>query len=631
MRKDVAVLMVLWVMCIPYATFICASATPNKLDTLKAFLRKKILYDEYVPVDSVICWSENILPTIKTNNRNDENYFLLQLQLANAYTLRGDISLAIDRARLMYEEAKETEYEFGIAVANQAIGDAYTIANQCDKALDSYQDALKELNHLSLQHPYRIQLLLKISNALQRKGQLEKAQKTLHDIEQTLQKQPDYATCFFANIEKANYAISHGHLSKAYLKEAAAYLHNMDSIYRIHPEKFYCFHLKYTTAAYYRAMGNWNRMYWNKALQLYEELRQEYTVNKQSAYYRWITQETIYLYKIQGKSMAACLLYQELYSTVDTLTAEGYVRQINILRAKYQIDQMEIASREEHNKFITGILTGSILLVFIFIIITIMLRKQRQEIALSTQKLEHLRTNAENATSAKSIFLSNMSHEIRTPLNALSGFSSLLTEENLDNETRRQCNEVILQNSELLLKLINDVIDLSSLEFGKIKFCINKYNVVNICQNVIDTVSKIKQTQAAICFITELESMDIETDDARLQQVLINLLINATKFTPQGSIILELRKQSEQELLFSVTDTGCGIPKEKQAAIFRRFEKLNENAQGSGLGLSICQLIIEHIGGKIWIDSDYTGGSRFFFTHPIRQSQSTNPQKENNA
>ena len=556
---------------------------------------------------------------------------MLQLQLANAYTLRGDISLAIDRARLMYEEAKETEYEFGIAVANQAIGDAYTIANQCDKALDSYQDALKELNHLSQQHPYRIQLLLKISNALQRKGQLEKAQKTLHDIEQTLQKQPDYANSFFANIEKANYAISHGHLSKAYLKEAAAYLHNMDSIYRIHPEKFYCFHLKYTTATYYRAMGNWNRMYWNKALQLYEELRQEYTVNKQSAYYRWITQATIYLYKIQGKSMAACLLYQELYSTVDTLTAEGYVRQINILRAKYQIDQMEIASREEHNKFITGILTGSILLVFIFIIITIMLRKQRQEIALSTQKLEHLRTNAENATSAKSIFLSNMSHEIRTPLNALSGFSSLLTEEKLDNETRRQCNEVILQNSELLLKLINDVIDLSSLEFGKIQFCINKYNVVNICRNVIDTVSKIKQTQAAICFITELESMDIETDDARLQQVLINLLINATKFTSQGSIILELRKQSEQELLFSVTDTGCGIPKEKQAAIFRRFEKLNENAQGSGLGLSICQLIIEHIGGKIWIDSDYTGGSRFFFTHPIRQSQSTNPQKENNA
>ena len=247
---------------------------------------------------------------------------------------------------------------------------------------------------------------------------------------------------------------------------------------------------------------------------------------------------------------------------------------------------------------------------------------------MSTQRLERLRTRAENATSAKSIFLSNMSHEIRTPLNALSGFSSLLTEESLDDETRRQCNEVILQNSELLLKLINDVIDLSSLEFGKIQFSIAKHDIVTICRNVTDTVSKVKQTQAEIHFATELESMEIETDDSRLQQVLINLLINSTKFTPQGSITLELKKASEKELLFSVTDTGCGIPKDKQTNIFQRFEKLNENTQGSGLGLSICQLIIEHIGGKIWIDPDYTGGSRFCFTHPVQQPCTTKGRKE---
>ena len=326
--------------------------------------------------------------------------------------------------------------------------------------------------------------------------------------------------------------------------------------------------------------------------------------------------------------MDACRLYQELYPTVDTLTAEGYARQIGILRSKYRVDQMELANKEEHSKLITGILTGSILLLLMFIVITIVLRRQRQKITLSTQRLERLRTDAENATSAKSIFLSNMSHEIRTPLNALSGFSSLLTEEGLDDDTRRQCNEVILQNSELLLKLINDVIDLSSLEFGKIQFSIGRYDVVSSCRNVADTVSKIKQTQAEIYFTTELESMEIETDDSRLQQVLINLLINATKFTPQGSITLELKKQSEQELLFSVTDTGCGIPKDKQAAIFQRFEKLNENAQGSGLGLSICQLIIEHIGGRIWIDPDYTGGSRFFFTHPLQQPQPAKGRKE---
>ena len=241
-------------------------------------------------------------------------------------------------------------------------------------------------------------------------------------------------------------------------------------------------------------------------------------------------------------------------------------------------------------------------------------RKQAEkELRLAKEK-------AEKADISKSAFLANMSHEIRTPLNALSGFSSLLTEEGLDDETRRQCNEVIQQNSELLLKLINDVIDLSSLEFGKLQFCIAQHDAVSICRNVIDTVNKVKQTQAELTFTTELEEMPIETDDSRLQQVLINLLINATKFTPQGSIVLKLEKETDDTVLFTVTDTGCGIPKDKQANIFQRFEKLNENAQGSGLGLSICQLIIEHIGGQIWIDSEYAEGSRFCFTHPISQT-----------
>ena len=130
-------------------------------------------------------------------------------------------------------------------------------------------------------------------------------------------------------------------------------------------------------------------------------------------------------------------------------------------------------------------------------------------------------------------------------------------------------------------------------------------------------VEKIKQTHADVRFSTPLDSLELLTDSARLQQVLINLLINATKFTSQGSITLQLEQQTEDTALFSVTDTGTGIPKEKQKKIFNRFEKLNENAQGTGLGLSICQLIIEQLGGSIWIDPDYEEGSRFLFTHPI--------------
>ena len=591
-------------------------ANQEKQSILQSLVKRQVLYDDSISIDSVIAWSEQLLPT-QQSNEDRTTYFLLQLQLANAYTLRGDISLATNRAQLMYEEAKATDYQFGMVVANQAIGDAYnTIANMGDKALESYQDALTELSNISDQHPYRAQLLLKMSNVLQRKGRLEEAEKILEELEKILYQEPDYPTDFFFCIEKTNFAISHGHLSQDYLDEANIWLHKMDSIYQLHPEKFYRFHLDYTTAAYYRAMGNWDKQYWKQALDIYSKLQAEYSGNKRSTYYRWTSLEKIYLCKIQGMAMEACRIYQELYPPIDTLASQSYIRQINTIKAKYQVDKAETASNNEYNKIITSILVGTMALVTLFVLLAILLKRQREKVKLSTQKLATSRINAENAMRAKSVFLSNMSHEIRTPLNALSGFSSLLTEEGLDDETRRQCNEVIQQNSELLLKLINDVIDLSSLEFGKLQFCIAQHDAVSICRNVIDTVNKVKQTQAELTFTTELEEMPIETDDSRLQQVLINLLINATKFTPQGSIVLKLEKETDDTVLFTVTDTGCGIPKDKQANIFQRFEKLNENAQGSGLGLSICQLIIEHIGGQIWIDSGNPKGSPFCLTHP---------------
>ena len=600
-------------------------ANQEKQSILQSLVKRQVLYDDSISIDSVIAWSEQLLPT-QQSNEDRTTYFLLQLQLANAYTLRGDISLATNRAQLMYEEAKATDYQFGMVVANQAIGDAYnTIANMGDKALESYQDALTELSNISDQHPYRAQLLLKMSNVLQRKGRLEEAEKILEELEKILYQEPDYPTDFFFCIEKTNFAISHGHLSQDYLDEANIWLHKMDSIYQLHPEKFYRFHLDYTTAAYYRAMGNWDKQYWKQALDIYSKLQAEYSGNKRSTYYRWTSLEKIYLCKIQGMAMEACRIYQELYPPIDTLASQSYIRQINTIKAKYQVDKAETASNNEYNKIITSILVGTMALVALFVLLAILLKRQREKVKLSTQKLATSRINAENAMRAKSVFLSNMSHEIRTPLNALSGFSSLLTEEGLDDETRRQCNEVIQQNSELLLKLINDVIDLSSLEFGKLQFCIAQHDAVSICKNVIDTVNKVKQTQAELTFTTELEEMPIETDDSRLQQVLINLLINATKFTPQGSIVLKLEKETDDTVLFTVTDTGCGIPKDRQTNIFQRFEKLNENVQGSGLGLSICQLIIEHIGGQIWIDSEYTEGSRFCFTHPISQTS----RKEN--
>ena len=142
------------------------------------------------------------------------------------------------------------------------------------------------------------------------------------------------------------------------------------------------------------------------------------------------------------------------------------------------------------------------------------------------------------------------------------------------------------------------------------QFRMGTHDAIFLCRNVIDTVEKIKQTAAAVLFQTSLEKLELYTDEARLQQLLINLLINATKFTSEGSITLSLEVQGDMAI-FSVTDTGCGIAPEKQGKIFNRFEKLDDYKPGVGLGLSICLLIAERLDGALFIDSSYTDGARF--------------------
>ena len=146
--------------------------------------------------------------------------------------------------------------------------------------------------------------------------------------------------------------------------------------------------------------------------------------------------------------------------------------------------------------------------------------------------------------------------------------------------------------------------------------------MVALCRSTIETVERVKRTSAEILFQTPLDELELYTDSIRLQQVLINLLINATKFTSNGTITLLLDVDTEnKQAVFTVEDTGCGIPLSKQSTIFSRFEKLHEGIQGSGIGLALCQFIVEHLKGRIWIDPKYTSGARFVFTHPLNNNE----------
>lgn len=245
-------------------------------------------------------------------------------------------------------------------------------------------------------------------------------------------------------------------------------------------------------------------------------------------------------------------------------------------------------------------------------------KKLKDELEVSEGALREAKDRAEESSRLKSAFLANMSHEIRTPLNAIVGFSDVLSAGGASEEEQRGYFEIIRTNSDLLLRLINDILDVSRLEADRVILSLESCNVVQICQQVVASVAQARRSTNQFLFECEREVVEMRTDVQRLQQVVINLLSNADKFTKEGTITLKLELDTARNVaVFSVTDTGCGIPLDKQKRVFERFEKLNEYVQGTGLGLSICKLTVEKWGGEIWIDPAYTDGARFMFPHPM--------------
>ena len=536
-------------------------------------------------------------------------YFELERILIKSSLFRGEIRMAIAQSDQMYSKARALAYPFGNALALNAMGEVYSYTGRLREAGAAYEESLRLLDGMDGEDVHIRMLLVELIDYNLRIRNVNGASRYLARLNlypedrlsplELVMRHISNASCqlFKGDLKAASHCLVQiGQLEAQLIPEIRQYLLIIDARYLV------------ATGAHEAALTAYN-----------DFLQTEYARINHNIYKEALLEKADLLVKM-GNKEEAYGQYGKVFSYIKTSFEKNYPKEIDRLCTRFQADQLAYQNERDRIVSMRFYLAGIIVSVLFLIFLLVLGWKKIFRLKHSQMRQEAMKEKAVQAIQRKNMFLSNMSHEVRTPLNAIVGFSAVLTDEDesFDDESRREFSEIIKVNSFQLLKLINDILDFSDFENDNITFNIRTHDAVKLCNEVVETVMVSRKLEVEMRFDTDLSVLMLDTDDARLRQVLINLLVNAAKFTEQGSIVLELKMADADTALFSVTDTGCGIPPEKQHLIFERFEKLNDFVQGSGLGLSICQLIVKYMNGKLWVDSGYTRGARFCFTHPLK-------------
>lgn len=536
-------------------------------------------------------------------------YFELERILIKSSLFRGEIRMAIAQSDQMYSKARALAYPFGNALALNAMGEVYSYTGRLREASAAYEESLRLLDGMDGEDVHIRMLLVELIDYNLRIRNVNGASRYLARLNlypedrlsplELAMRHISNASCqlFKGDLKAASHCLVQiGQLETQLIPEIRQYLLIIDARYLV------------ATGEHEAALTAYN-----------DFLQTEYARINHNIYKEALLEKADLLVKM-GNKEEAYGQYGKVFSYIKTSFEKNYPKEIDRLCTRFQADQLAYQNERDRIVSMRFYLAGITVSVLFLIFLLVLGWKKIFRLKHSQMRQEAMKEKAVQAIQRKNMFLSNMSHEVRTPLNAIVGFSAVLTDEDesFDDESRREFSEIIKVNSFQLLKLINDILDFSDFENDNITFNIRTHDAVKLCNEVVETVMASRKLEVEMRFDTDLSVLMLDTDDARLRQVLINLLVNAAKFTEQGSIVLELKMADAGTALFSVTDTGCGIPPEKQHLIFERFEKLNDFVQGSGLGLSICQLIVKYMNGKLWVDSGYTRGARFCFTHPLK-------------
>lgn len=616
------------------------------------------------------------------SRKNDylQYYYFAYFNEINWLLNRGRTLLALQKAEEMKEHAFKDKHDYGIFSCIRTLGNIYRIRGNEDIAVKYYQSALEYmLEHLPEQDPaalyidliryYRGRVNSDYSKALELAEEGLKTSKTSQSRIGVLLEKCQvlfwiYRTEFFqegnmdllkAHAEAFNACYDEcTHLVKEYggeskevrqrlrvyklimdreyekALEAVDLINNKMEVYRLRRE-IYLMSGNFKNAYLYASIchnykDSLNRLVQSSDLaELTAQLDNERMKLRAKALEYENTKLSLSNTRLELEHTKSQAELEKMNAENSKLTLKN--RNLELARLNVEAEKQKAILKEQQITSQHHIFTLNLVLSFLFLSICFLvfyLYRRRKSMALLREKNNELtiaRDHAEQSDRMKMMFIQNMSHEIRTPLNAIVGFSQILSTPDMEisDEEKQDFSMLIQQNSELLTTLVNDVLDLSSLESGKYTMHLASHRCNDLCRNVLSSIKHRKPEEVKLRYTSDVaDDFEFVTDEKRLQQVLVNFLTNAEKHTEQGEIRLHCSlAENPGKITFSVTDTGPGIPAEKADSIFERFNKLDEFKQGSGLGLNICRIISERLNGEVKLDKSYKGGARFLFVLPL--------------